>query len=376
MRARRPSRSAILDVALAAAVIAVGVLEVTSGGVHGPVPAALLVAVLFGAPLVVRRPAPWVTFGVVFGAFVLARLLGVSLNGFLASVLGGVAALYSLTVRVRVRWSVMAFAAAYVVTVVTALTTDPANLLWGLVIIGGTWLAALEIRHRRGLVIRLKAVTAELEASREEQAAAAVIAERAAIARELHDVVAHALGVMVVQAGAASRVLASDPPAAAGALETVQEAGREALGDLRRLLDVLHDDGDGQDRSPQPGLADLDGLVERMRSTGLVVTVERDGEVPVVPPGLELAAFRIVQEALTNVLKHAHARTVVVAVRSRADRLEIDVLDDGRGGAQQGTGRGLAGMRARSALYGGSVTAEPTARGFRVRASFPIGSAA
>jgi signal transduction histidine kinase len=377
MRGERAPRAAILDAALAAAVVALGVVEVLTGGVQGPVPAALAAALLFGAPLVARRRAPWAVFAVVFGAFVLARVLGVSLDGFLSSVLGGVAALYSLVVRTRFGLSVPVFLVAYAVTLTTALRRDPGDLLWGLVIIGGTWLAAVEIRHRRDVARRLQVVTAELEASREEQAAAAVLVERATIARELHDVVAHALGVIVVQAGAASRVLRSDPPAAAGALDAIQDTGREALGDLRRMLDVLHDSGDAEDRSPQPGLADLDALVQRMRSTGLAVTVEREGDIRAVPAGLDLAAFRVVQEALTNVLKHARARSVDVAIRFGQDRLEIEVQDDGHGAPAPpaSRGRGLEGMRARSALYGGSVSATATEAGYRVTASFPMGSA-
>lgn len=377
MRGWRAPGAAILDVLLAVAVVGVGLVEVGSHGVSGPAPSAYAVAVLFGAPLVARRRAPWAVFAAVFGAFVLARLLGVSLDGFLSSVLGGVAALYSLVVRTRFRLSVLVFLVAYAITLVTALRPGPSNLLWGLVIIGGTWLAAVEIRHRRGIVGRLEAATAELEASREARAADAVLIERATIARELHDVVAHALGVIVVQAGAASRVLESDRAAAAGALDAIQDTGREALGDLRRMLDVLHDEGDPQDRSPQPGLADLDALAQRMRSTGLAVTVEREGDPRSVPAGLDLAAFRIVQEALTNVLKHARARSVAVAIRFGRDRLEIEVRDDGHGGTDPspGRGRGLEGMRARSALYGGSVIAAATESGYRVSASFPIGAA-
>lgn len=376
MRGWRAPGAAILDVALAVAVVLVGVVEVGSHGVSGPVPFAFAVAVLFGAPLAARRSAPWTVFVLVFGAFVLARLVGVSLDGFLSSVLGGVAALYSLVVRTRFRLSLVAFLVAYAVTSATALRPDPGNLLWGLVIIGGTWLAAAEIRHRRVIVGRLEVATVELEASREERAADAVLVERATIARELHDVVAHALGVIVVQAGAASRVLETDQAAAGRALEAIQDTGREALGDLRRMLDVLHDEGDTQDRSPQPGLADLDALARRMRSTGLTVTVEREGDPRSVSPGLDLAAFRIVQEALTNVLKHARAGSVDVAIRFGLDRLEIEVQDDGRGAPEPSParGRGLEGMRARSALYGGSVSAATTEAGYRVCASFPIGA--
>jgi signal transduction histidine kinase len=241
-----------------------------------------------------------------------------------------------------------------------------------------TWLAGAALR-RRGL----RLTQAELRSAALEQdhrdAQAAVEEERARIARELHDVVAHSVSVMTVQAGAARMMLDTDPQRALAPLLAVEETGRQALDELRRLLCILRPDQADTGLVPQPGLDNLSDLVESVRATGLSVELVVDGSVRPVPPGLGLTAYRIVQEALTNTLKHATARQVSVLVDYRAQQLHVEVCDDGRTSsaatphADAHTGQGLAGMRERAALYGGDLHAGPGEHGgYSVRVDLPI----
>lgn len=218
--------------------------------------------------------------------------------------------------------------------------------------------------NRRRRIVRDRAL-----ATRE-----AVIAERATIARELHDVVAHHMSVMVVQAGAARSVVETDTDAAADALRQVEASGRTGLVEMRRLLEILKaDDADG-DLTPQPGLAHLDELLDGMRATGLPVEAVVEGEPRPLPPGVDLSAYRIVQEALTNSLRHAGGASARVRLRYEPDALELEVIDDGPGPAADniGGGHGLIGMRERAQLFGGEVVAgSRPGGGFAVRARLP-----
>jgi signal transduction histidine kinase len=203
----------------------------------------------------------------------------------------------------------------------------------------------------------------------------AVAAERAAIARELHDVVAHHMSVMVVQAGAARAVGESDPAAASDALRQIETSGRTGLAEMRRLLGILKADGDGDGRAPQPGLADLGELLDSMRATGLAVEAIVEGSSRPLPPGVDLSAYRIVQEALTNTLRHAGGASARVLVRYEPDALELEIADDGLGPADGPStqGHGLIGMRERAQLFGGAFEAGPRlGGGFLVRARLPF----
>jgi signal transduction histidine kinase len=204
----------------------------------------------------------------------------------------------------------------------------------------------------------------------------AVAAERATIARELHDVVAHHMSVMVVQAGAARSVIERDAAAAADALRQIEASGRTGLAEMRRLLEILKAGADGDDRAPQPGLAQLDGLLEGMRATGLPVEAVVEGEPRPLPPGVDLSAYRIVQEALTNALRHAGPASARVLVRYAPDAVELEVVDDGQGPPAAGAtgGHGLIGMRERAHLFGGDLEAGPRAGGgYVVSARLPTG---
>lgn len=220
-----------------------------------------------------------------------------------------------------------------------------------------------------------------LEAEQELQTARAIEEERARIARELHDVVAHGLSVIVVQAGAERRSLHNstmDEESVTTVLSSIERTGREALVDLRRLLGLLRRTDDPIALSPQPGLAQLDDLLSSVREAGLRVEVDISGDRSPLPPGLDLTAYRIVQEALTNVLKHANAHCVRVGVAFQRNHLDLDVSDDGTPGtpsgiATSGPGHGLIGMRERVSVFGGTITAGASADGgWTVHARLPV----
>ncbi|MFJ9942680.1 sensor histidine kinase [Streptomyces erythrochromogenes] len=212
---------------------------------------------------------------------------------------------------------------------------------------------------------------------RSERAAAAkrrVDEERLRIARELHDVLAHSISVINVQAGVGLALLDSDPEQARSALSTIKAASKEALGEVRQVLDTLRSPGEAP-RTPAPGLDRLPELVEQAAAAGLRVEVTAEGEAPALPPGVDLAAFRILQEALTNVVRHSGARTARILLGWRPHLLELRVDDDGpaSGGASEGGGSGLVGMRERAAALGGAVEAGPREDGgFRVTATLPL----
>jgi signal transduction histidine kinase len=209
------------------------------------------------------------------------------------------------------------------------------------------------------------------EREREERLKRAATEERARIARELHDVVTHNVSVMVVQAAAAGEIFDTDPQRAREAIGAVEETGRRALNELRRLLGVVADDEVGV--LPQPSLDRVGELVDRVRAAGLEVELIEEGTPGQVPEGVGLSAYRIVQESLTNTLKHAFASHVTVRVRHYGDAVEVEVTDDGVGAALHSEGRGLIGMRERVALYGGELDAgERTGGGYGVRARIPV----
>jgi signal transduction histidine kinase len=241
------------------------------------------------------------------------------------------------------------------------------------------WVAGDNVRTRRAYLAELEARAARLEREREEKADRAVSEERARIARELHDVIAHNVSVMVVQASAGEEVFDSNPARARESLSAVASTGRAALAELRRLLGVIRaeetSDG-GPSYTPQPGIDHLDELVRQVRETGLAVELSVLGQPRELPEAIGLCAYRIVQEALTNTLKHADASGAQVNVRYVADALELQVVDDGHGApAMNGEtpGHGLIGMRERVALFGGELTAHSRpGHGYEVRARLPL----
>jgi signal transduction histidine kinase len=236
------------------------------------------------------------------------------------------------------------------------------------------WLAGFALRERGAEAAAAEKRAQEAEREREAAARVATAEERARIARELHDVVAHAVSVMVLQVGAVRHKLRDLPAEDSEALADVERAGRTALAEMRRLLGAMREHGSEAELEPQPGLADLDALVARVRSAGLPVRLDVEGEPVPLPRTLDLSAYRIVQEALTNVLKHAGATHAEVLVRHRPDALQLEIRDDGRGPVNGGSpGHGLVGIRERVKLYGGEMNAGPVnGGGFLLRASLRL----
>ena len=251
------------------------------------------------------------------------------------------------------------------------------EVLPGWAVLAGVYGLGRWLRHRRSELDRLADRTAQLERDQEAAAREAVELERARIALELHDLVAHSMAVIVLQAQAGRRVVRTDASTADQALAAIESTGRSAMAELRRLLDVLHLEGEPDDLDPRPGLAQLQVLADRVGRAGMPVTIAVEGRERPLPAGVELSAYRIVQEALTNALRHAGRATASVGVTYAADSIELRICDDGAGtpdGPGSG-GHGLAGMRERVRLFGGTLEAGPgPTGGFRVRAVLPTGA--
>jgi signal transduction histidine kinase len=236
------------------------------------------------------------------------------------------------------------------------------------------WLFAVLLARRGRRAATAEARAVQLERDNEQRAQAAAATERGRIARELHDVIAHSVGVMTVQAGAARMQLPDHPDRAVPPLLAVEETGRQALTELRRLLGILRDD-DAPALAPQPGLNDLSTLVEAMQQAGVEVDVRVEGRPRPLPASLDLTAYRIVQEALTNTLKHAGAARTSVVVHYDPDALRLDITDDGQAPptTADGSGHGLPGMQERVNLFGGQLTAGPGRDGgYSVSARLPL----
>jgi len=253
---------------------------------------------------------------------------------------------------------------------------DRSTLVADCVIVAAAWWLGDGTRRRQEAVAAARERAAELERAREELARRAVVEERLRIARELHDIVAHSMSIIAVQSGVGAHVLDSQPEEARKALAAVEATSRQALAEMRRLLGVLRQEAEPSGSlAPSPGLAEVDALAADVARAGARVEVRIEGTRPELPLGLDLSAYRIVQEALTNVVRHAGPATARVRIRYAPDTVDIEVVDDGRGaGTERGDGHGIVGMRERAALYGGSLDAGPLpGGGFRVAARLPVG---
>jgi len=289
---------------------------------------------------------------------------------------------YSAAVHARGQrvWAAAALAATWIPgSILLSLRADqnPGGALASWVLVAAVFGFGLIIRRQRSLTRRLEKYASELEHEREERAALAATLERSRIARELHDVIAHSLSMIVVQAAAERRVLTDPTSATAEVLRTIEDAGRQAMGEMRRLLGVLRRTDEPPLQVPQPRLQDLDLLVEQFRAAGLPVELCVEGDPYSLAPGIELSAYRIVQESLSNALKHAGPARAKVSVLYGEGQLELEISDDGKGPVRTAPGgHGLLGMRERVALYGGTVEAGPAVDiGFRVHAVLPSAEA-
>jgi signal transduction histidine kinase len=374
--ARTPTADIFLALVLAAyyqfeiwwpsTAVGVGAADVT-GAKSVLVPTALLVTL----PLILRRRFPFAVLCVVMGASAAQGLLTTPVEG-LAGGVAVVVAVYSLAAHTQRARAVTGLLVALVAAI--ASDADAADFAFTALVIGGTWLVGRALRSARLRAGELEALTNELAAEREERARLAVASERARIARELHDVVAHSVSTMVVQAEAGEALLEREPKRAREAFEAIQGTGREALAEMRRLLGPLRQEDRELALAPQPSLANLENLLARVREAGVPVELEVDGQPRQLPTGLDLSAYRIVQEALTNTLKHGGRARAWVVVRYGAKELEVEISDDGHSGENGANhGHGIAGMRERVTLFGGELeSGRHAGGGYVVRARLPL----
>jgi signal transduction histidine kinase len=362
-------RDTAVDVALAGGLIALGLalalsLDLTRGE---EAVAALLVLVHVG-PLTVRRRWPVGVLAAMVATAVLAPVVGVPVVVLGPAALVAVYTAGSMFAPPRSTLLLVAASGGMAIAVVFS-GMDAGTVVTNVLAFAVAWW--LGDRSRRALA----AAEAERSAA-DALVAQAVAEERLRIARELHDVVAHAMSVIAVQAGSGRLVIDQSPDVARQALSTIETTSRDALREMRRLLTVLRDDDDVQSTlAPSPGVSDLAALVATAGDAGLDVRLITEGPSVELPAGTELCAYRIVQEALTNVRKHAHASAADVTVRFAPTALELEVVDDGVGCDPAGpptVGHGLLGLRERAELYGGTLEAGPTPGGFRVRARIPV----
>jgi signal transduction histidine kinase len=373
------ARPGLVEVSAAVLLFAGALLELLLSDVSVPAGAGAVAVAATTVPLAWRSMLPVTTVAVTTGGLVLAVLLGFPAGDLIVPYLAPLVALYSVGVHSTRREILVAAAVAFgAFTVVVAASPLEETSEFGYIAAG--IIAALAV----GVAVRqigfetdtLAARAAELERSQDEATRAAIAAERARIARELHDVIGHSISVMGVQAGAVRRVLPPEQERERDALLAVERVGRDAVTEMRRLLGFLRP-AEGMDggSEPTPTLARVDDLVSEMRLAGLDVELLVEGDLGDLTAGRALTAFRILQEALTNALRHAPGSHVVAVLRRTPDELVIEVRDDGANGspaASAGGGYGLVGMRERVALYGGTLEAGPRReRGYAVVAHLP-----
>ncbi|WP_108667950.1 sensor histidine kinase [Euzebya rosea] len=375
-RARRTPpwlQDLVLAIAVSEADLAAVLLSERTDGPFGEVstPVAAVVVVLVALPLVFRRSNPGLTMILTgFGAGA-AGAVGIPIQP-----LAPIVALYTVAAWSTLADTVVSTAIFLAITTSLVLSTGQLYVLYSntLIVLGVAVLGRL-IRAHREQAGELARRAHQLELEREERARLAIRTERTRIAREMHDVLAHSTSVMVVQATGAKRLVRTRPEAAEDALGVIADTGRQSLADLRRMLGLLRRDDDGVPTTPQPTLSDIPDLVAEFVDAGVPVDLRMpEGAALEGPVGL--SAYRIVQEALTNVLKHADPERVIVDVRVLDGRIEVEVLDDG-GAARQldtvGGGYGLVGMRERAGLVDGTLEAGPRpGGGFRVAATLPV----
>jgi signal transduction histidine kinase len=377
-------RFRVWDLLLAAVVLVAALLVHATGydavpGNRAPSALSFVLTAAAVVPLAVRRTYPLAVLIACLPGLIALMALHFPVG---TTVLAVEIAFYTVTAwdsRGNARWGVL----VVLVFVGATALLGPVDLsaegiaVNGAVLVGG-WILGTGTRERRERhAIEIRGAQARAQAERD-RAARATAEERLRITRELHDVLGHALSVMVVQAGVAGHLMDKQPEKAREAVTAIAETGRNSLAEMRRMLAVLREDDDGGDRlphDPAPRLAQVPALVERVEAAGLRVILTTCSDCGAVPEGVELAAYRIVQEALTNCLKHARAGRAEVRLTREHDAVEVEVLDDGEGPASvpARAGHGLIGMRERVAVYGGELQTGPaTGGGFRVWARLPL----
>jgi signal transduction histidine kinase len=335
-----------------------------------------LVVIGVALPFRRRNPVPVLIIVSSFGAFALALQVQPSLASTLAL------SIYSVSAVSSSRTSQVSLGGVVAVVLLAVAIANPHDIIGVFTstsaVVFAAWLVGLNSRSRRRYAAAVAERAAERELEREERLSRAVADERISIARDLHDIVAHAMSVIAVRSGVARMVIESRPDEAREALGIIETTTRRALREMRLLVGVLRGaNSNGAAREPAPGLADLDELIDQAGDAGVKVTTEIDGDPQPLPEGAELSAYRIIQEALTNVVRHAGPTRVKLHIGYLADELLIDIVDEGSMKLQspnfggQDSGHGLIGMQERAALYGGTLTAGPHGHGFQVHATLP-----
>jgi signal transduction histidine kinase len=366
-----------IDALLALALAAVVVSEILTSREYltGSSWVYLPVALMMTVPLAWRRQAPLVVVTLVMGAFAAQSLILDPTPTPDVELIPALIAVYSVAAHGR-RWVPYAGGCIGLVAGLVWLGLD--DFLLPVVMFGGAWLAGRLVQKRQLYAQAFAERAQVLERERDANARVAAAEERVRIAREMHDVVGHSVSVMVVQAGAERLALGDERPATREALLSIERTGREALAEMSRLLGILRKDGEGLALAPRPSLAQVDALVQTVRDAGLPVELRVEGARAELPPGVDVSAYRIVQEALTNVVKHAGSAHASVVVRYEDRAVEVEVTDDGNGSVNGNTaGFGLAGMRERVELLGGTLEAgnRGAGGGFTVKARLPVGRA-
>ena len=361
------------DAALAAALAGIVLSDIWTSADYYTASQAIYVpaALLMTLPLAWRRKAPLPVAAVVMGALVFESLAVGSAPTPDYQLVGWLIAIYTVAAHCGRRAALAGGAISLAAGLIWMGVDD---FLFPVVVFGGAWLAGRLVRQRDVHAQVMEERSAALAREREANGRATAAEERARIARELHDVLSHSVSVMVVQAGAERMALGSERSATAEALEAIERTGRQALAEMRRLLGMLRLGDEPPAHAPQPTLADLDALVSQVREAGVPVEVHVEGEPVLLPPGVAVSAYRILQEALTNVLKHAGPAHARVIVRYGGRELELEIADDGRGPQDAAeAGHGLVGMRERVALYDGHFDAGArNGGGFVVRVRLPL----
>ncbi len=368
----------VADALLAVGLAVAAELEVlASTSFPGDDGAAAVAVPAITLPLAWRRRQPVAAFVVVYGAYAAQAIAGGHAEQSIAVSIGLLVAIYSLAAHTADGRIVMASLPVGQGIAWMALALEggrgPGDYAFSVLLGGGAWLGGYAMRSRRLVAAQLENRAARAEAQSAAERERAIAEERARIARELHDVLAHTMSVVVVQTGAARQLLRDEPGRSEELLRSTEATGREALSEMRRLLGLIRTDPEGLGVAPQPGLGDLDGLVARARQAGLELRVEGEGSPPELPAGIDLAAYRIVQEAITNAIKHGES-PATLALRYRPEQLEIELRNPiAERSSVRGGGHGLIGMRERANLYGGELEAGLTEHGeFRAFARLPL----